>query len=330
MVVEPLGVVVPVMDEERWVRRCVAALHAAAEVAGITLDVLVVDDGSTDATPAVLDEMADRGLVRVHHQPNRGRFEARRTGLEMLTTEDVLLVDSRVLVDPGAFAHVQRLRAEDPSARVWNGHVEVDTSNPYAAFWSGITRVGWRAYFARPRHVSYGPEEFDRYPKGTTMFLAPRRTLLEAAGAFTSLYDDVRLASDDTRMLREVARAERIHLSPGFSCRYHGRDSLQGWLRQAWFRGTTFVDGYLGDAGRAVPVAAGLTAAAAVAGALAVRRPRTALAAAAAGCAGLAGLTAASGGTAREVRAVAGLAVPFAAVFGAGVARGLALVLRSR
>lgn len=324
-----LGVVMPVMNEERWVRRSVPALLAAGREAGLDLDVVVVDDGSTDGTSGVLDEMAARGLLRVHHQPNRGRFEARRAGLELLSTEDVLLLDARVLVDVHALAHVVELRARDPRARAWNGHVEVDTANPYAAFWSGITRVGWRAYFADPRQVSYGPDEFDRFPKGTTMFLAPRAALLAAAGRFTTIVGDVRLASDDTRMLRELSREHRIHMSPGFSCRYHGRDSLRGWLTQAWFRGTTFVDGYLGEPHRAVPVGTGLGVALAGGAAVMVRRPGLAAAGAVCSAVALAGLVAASGGGRAETRAVAGLAVPFAAVFCAGVVRGLALVLRS-
>jgi glycosyltransferase involved in cell wall biosynthesis len=326
-----LGVVMPVHNEEDWVTRSVPAVLAAAERAGWDVDVVVVDDGSTDGTGEVLDRLAADGSIRVLHQPNRGRFEARRAGLAALATQDVLLVDARVLVDPTALEHVRQAREVDPSARVWNGHVEVASEgNPYAAFWSGVTKVGWRRYFAHPRPVRFGLADFNAYPKGTTMFLAPRETLLEAAGSFTSLFDDVRLASDDTRMLREVARVHDITIAPGFSCRYHGKDSLRKWARQGWFRGTTFVDGYLGDSRRATPGLVALGVAAAVAATLAVRRPRWLLVGAAAGSAAAAGAVRASGGTAREAVSVAGLLVPFAGVFGAGLVRGLLLARQSR
>lgn len=331
MSVPTLGVVMPVYNEEHWVTRSLPALEEAAARAGWPLEIVAVDDGSTDGTGAVLDRYAAEGRLRVIHGPNRGRFEARRAGLDALGTADTLLIDARVLIHADSLRHVIAERANDPSLRVWNAHVDVASEqNLYAAFWAGLTKVGWRAYFANPRPVTFGIEEFNSYPKGTTMFLAPRELLLAATESFDSVFDDVRLASDDTRMLRHVAEAASIHIDPGFSCTYHGRDAFSKWLKQSYFRGTTFVDGYLGEPGRTRTASVTLAAAAVAGTAVLARRPRWAASAVGAGVAVAAAAAKASGATPKETAAVAGLLVPFAAVFGTGFVRGLVLAGRAR
>src|SRR5687768_14348450 len=96
-----LGVVVPAYNEGAWVRRALDALEVAARRADWPLEVVVVDDGATDAESlAVLDEVAGRPHVQVLHQPNAGRFAARRHGLETVTADLVLLLDARVEVAP--------------------------------------------------------------------------------------------------------------------------------------------------------------------------------------------------------------------------------------
>lgn len=255
---EVLGVVMPVFNEGDWIRRSVAALREAAGIAGWPIHVVVVDDGSTDETVAILDEMAAAGAVELLRQPNSGRFAARLAGLRALDEGHVLLLDARVLLDRGALVALRRHLAEDPGSR-WNAHVNVSTAgNPWAAFWSGLTKVGWRKYFAHPRRVSFGVGDFNSYPKGTGAFAAPTAAILTAAGGFTSLFSDERFASDDTRLLRKLAETADINIDPDFSCLYFGKDTFEKWVKQSFFRGTTFVDGYVGSRRNAVLILLGL------------------------------------------------------------------------
>ncbi|WP_258726406.1 glycosyltransferase family 2 protein [Cellulomonas sp. NS3] len=332
---DALSVVIPVYNEEVWVRTAVEALLAAGTAAGLTLDVVAVDDGSTDGTPEVLDALARTTGIRVLHQANAGRLAARGAGVEAAREPWVLLLDSRVIVQPDSLRWLRAQVAANPDRRVWCGHVDVETQgNAFAAFWSGLVKIGWRRYTARPRLVSFGSEDFDYYPKGTGCLLLSRSLLQDAVQGFDSLYDEAHLASDDTRLLRYVASQERIWLSPDFSFRYHGKTGARGFVRQAYFRGTTFVDGYLGQPGvvrRALLAALGVGALTAVA---AVRRPRLGAAGVAAVLVAVPATVRAVGGSAYEVRAAATLTPVFVPVFGAGVLRGLALaaarVVRAR
>lgn len=322
-----ITVVMPVYNEGVWVERAVHALEVAAQTAGLDVTVVVVDDGSEGETVALLDVLASDGRISLVRQENGGRFAARRRGLAEVRTAHTLLLDARVILHPTALNAVCDGVAK--GYEVFNAHVDVVTEgNLWAAFWSGITKVGWRRYFARPRRVSFGLAEFDAYPKGTGAFFAPTALLVAASEAFTSLFADQRFASDDTRMLRNVAERSPITIDPDFRVDYFGRDSGRRWAKQTYFRGTTFVDGYLGDSRRALPllVLVGIGVSAVAVGV--IRAPRLMSGAFLLSEAIVALGIRLCGGDAREVRAGVALASPFGVIFGAGILRGLLMVAR--
>ncbi len=328
---DALSVVIPVYNEERWIGRCLDAIQESARRAGLRLDLVVVDDGSTDGTAAVLATRDGHDGTRVLTQANAGRVAARHAGLEAATEPWVLLLDSRVITAADALPWIREQVRSHPERTVWNGHVDVDTAdNPYAAFWSGLVKIGWRAYTRRPRLVSFGADEFDAYPKGTGCLLLPAEVLRGALGDFSSLYDDRSLASDDTRVLRDIAERHRIWISPDFAFTYHGKSGYRGFVRQSYFRGTTFVDGYLGQSAVLGALIVGAVAGAAVTAGLAVWKPRLAAGIVVAGLVAVPTVVRSVGGSSGEVRAAATLTPVFVPTFGAGVVRGLALAAAAR
>jgi glycosyltransferase involved in cell wall biosynthesis len=331
MLVPSLSVVIPVYNEQDWIPRCVEALTVSARQAQWPIEIVVVDDGSTDATPERLAGLAVSHDVTVVSQSNRGRFEARRAGLAKAAGQQVLLLDSRVIIDPGSLSFLRDQLTGFDDRIVWNGHINVASEkNPYAGFMAGLVKIPWRRYCADPRLMSFGIEEFDVFPKGTGFFCAPRQMLIDASDAFVSLYEDARLASDDTGVLRWIASRHRIFLAPELSATYNGRETLKKFAAQSYYRGTTFVDSYLASPG---PARNGLFAAlgVGVAGlAVASRKPKTALAIGMAGSAAAGAAVKRFGATDAEARAVAKLVPLFGAGFGAGVVRGLVLAFRAR
>ena len=119
------------------------------------------------------------------------------------------------------------------------------TDSPYGEFWRLLAELAWRDYFDEPRTTSFGIEEFDRFPKGTTCFLAPRVLLASAFAEFRSHYADIRLANDDTPVIRAVAAQERIHISPEFACDYAPRTtSARASFATPCTAASVFLDGH--------------------------------------------------------------------------------------
>ena len=90
---EPLiSVIVPVYNAEKYLGQCMESIVAQSYT---RLEILVVDDGSTDGSGAMCDRWAERDKrIRVFHQPNGGHSAARNTALDNMSGELVMMVDS--------------------------------------------------------------------------------------------------------------------------------------------------------------------------------------------------------------------------------------------
>jgi glycosyltransferase involved in cell wall biosynthesis len=321
-----LSIVMPVHNEAAHLPATVRALLSAVDGSGFDAELVLVDDGSTDGSAYVARSVADgRVSLNVVLQPNRGRFDARRAGLAEARGDFVLFLDSRVLLGQDALRFV---RTRLQSAPVWNGHVYVDADNALGEFWRLLAELAWRDYFDNPRTTSFGVAEFDRFPKGTTCFLAPRALLESAFARFRSHYANIRLANDDTPILREVASEEPIHISPEFSCVYSPRTTLAGFLRHAVHRGTVFLDGHGTPESRFFPVVAAFFPMSAALALAALRHPRLVPLALAACGAAAAAYGAHAGRSARDVQVLATVTPVYAVGHSIGMWRGLFELLR--
>ena len=121
-----LSVVVPALNEEAALAGAVEDLlkELRPEVAG--LDVIVVDDGSTDRTPAIADTLAaEHPEVRaLHHPVNRGIGAAYRTALAAAQGDH--LVDFRGDHENAAAELAQAVRHVRPGALVTTHHLSSD------------------------------------------------------------------------------------------------------------------------------------------------------------------------------------------------------------
>ena len=250
----------PVYNEGGGIRSTVADLiEAARRAPSLSVDLVVVDDGSTDGSRAAAALAASDLPTQVVVQANSGRHAARWRGIQEADGELVLFLDSRVSLEPNALVFIEGRLALAQDDDVWNAHVyALAGGNPYGRFWNALTVIAFGAYFANPRTTYFDHATFESFPKGTTCFLAPRALLLDAMSSNESLYSDSRSVDDDTPMIRRIAQRRPIGISPEFSCLYRPRESFSAFMRHAFHFGVAFVDGHgRRDAGL-YPVVVGL------------------------------------------------------------------------
>jgi glycosyltransferase involved in cell wall biosynthesis len=117
--VATLSVVIPVFNMGRFLPDAVASVEAQA-LPGV--EIIVVDDGSTDDTPAVIAALGDRVIPR--RQANRGPAAARNAGIELASAELLAFLDADDLWPAGKLAmQVGRLE-RDPQLDVVLGRIQ--------------------------------------------------------------------------------------------------------------------------------------------------------------------------------------------------------------
>jgi hypothetical protein len=92
-----ISVIIPVYNEQSTVHEVIARVRALP----LPLDIIVVDDGSTDGTHDVLTQEDGDGVVRVYTSPtNFGKGAAIRIGLSFAQGEVVIIQDADLELDP--------------------------------------------------------------------------------------------------------------------------------------------------------------------------------------------------------------------------------------
>lgn len=93
-----ISVIIPVYNVEKYLRECVDSVLSQTYS---NLEILLIDDGSTDSSGEICDEYATRdGQIRVIHQKNGGLSAARNAGLDAASGQYICFIDSDDFVAP--------------------------------------------------------------------------------------------------------------------------------------------------------------------------------------------------------------------------------------
>lgn len=134
-----LSVVIPVFNEERWL----AELVRRVQVVPIPKELILVNDFSTDNTPAILKQLEQQyDNVRVFHQPkNMGKGAALREGFKHCTGDLVIVQDADWEYDPAEFPKLIQPIVEG-RADVVIGSRFIGESHRVLYFWHSIANRG--------------------------------------------------------------------------------------------------------------------------------------------------------------------------------------------
>ncbi|MDE2311683.1 MAG: glycosyltransferase [Patescibacteria group bacterium] len=191
-----ISVSIPAYNEEKYIGECLKSLlaNAPAEL----LEVIVVDNASTDRTAAVAGSFAG---VRVVKEPQKGLTRARQRGFVESRGEILACIDADTRIWEGWFPQIMKEFQKDPRLVCLSGPFHFydlpHKQNVLVRFWN------WCA-----AHVS---GTFGVVAQGGNYVI--RRSALEQIGGFDT---SIEFYGEDTNIARRLAKVGKVKFTPSF------------------------------------------------------------------------------------------------------------------
>ncbi|MCQ2497392.1 MAG: glycosyltransferase [Lachnospiraceae bacterium] len=107
-----ISIIVPAYNIENYIARCLDSILAQTYT---ELQIIIVDDGSTDGTPQICDEYVTKdSRIKVIHKKNGGVSTARNAGLKEATGKYIGYVDPDDYIEPDMYERMHRAMINNP------------------------------------------------------------------------------------------------------------------------------------------------------------------------------------------------------------------------
>lgn len=134
-----ISVIVPVYNMEQYLERCI---NSIVDQTYRNLEIILVDDGSTDRSPRMCDEYAQKdGRIKVVHKVNGGLSDARNAGLQVATGTYIGYVDSDDWIEPQMYQRMYEACIEHQAqvavcryAKIYRDHVDREGNGQVTVF----------------------------------------------------------------------------------------------------------------------------------------------------------------------------------------------------
>jgi glycosyltransferase involved in cell wall biosynthesis len=118
-----LSVVIPIYNELHTIEEVVRRVRGT----GLPVEMVLVDDGSSDGTRDILDRWRDQPDMKIiFHEKNQGKGAALRTGFASATGDVVIVQDADLEYDPGEFAKLVQPIVENQADVVFGSRFSGD------------------------------------------------------------------------------------------------------------------------------------------------------------------------------------------------------------
>lgn len=134
-----ISVIVPIYNAEKYLVRCLDSLIMQDYR---NLEIILVNDGSSDRSPVICDEYAVRdSRIKVIHKINAGVSEARNSGLDIATGDYIHCTDSDDWVEPYTFTVLAGTVTDSPCDIVrfnaYNSSRQIINALPFRGVYEG-------------------------------------------------------------------------------------------------------------------------------------------------------------------------------------------------
>lgn len=202
-----VSVVIPAFNAERFLA---TTLSSVQKQTYDTLEVLVVDDGSTDATARIAEQYARADpRIRIMTQSNGGVASARNLGLRHARSEYVAFLDADDIWHPTKIERQLKVLLRGQAAAVYALYRLIDVQDR-------VIESGpfWRTGGALPTHLV-------TWPIGNGSSIMTRRDLALAVGGFDPTYRDLHAGgSEDLDFELKLAARFPISVIPEYLVGY--------------------------------------------------------------------------------------------------------------
>lgn len=108
---EAISVIIPVYNVEKYLEKCI---RSVVEQTYINLEIILVDDGSTDQSGSICDKWLEKDeRIRVIHKVNGGLSDARNAGLNAASGVYIGFVDSDDYIHPEMYQRLYENRLSE-------------------------------------------------------------------------------------------------------------------------------------------------------------------------------------------------------------------------
>jgi glycosyltransferase involved in cell wall biosynthesis len=131
-----LSVIVPVYNERRTLAEILRRIRAV-ELPSMSVEVVVVDDGSSDGSDKVLSALQDSTVRVITHPKNRGKGAAIATGLDAVRGDLVLVQDADLEYDPDDWHRLLDPIIKGKAQVVYGSRFTGERKNMFPSHWMG-------------------------------------------------------------------------------------------------------------------------------------------------------------------------------------------------
>lgn len=209
-----ISVVIPTYNGEATLTQCLDAVFRSDYP---DYEVIVVDDCSTDGTPALASGFRCRLIC---HEQNRGAAAAKNTGAAAASGDVIFFIDSDILLRPDALSRVAE-NLQDQAVDAVVGLL--DKEMPYPEFGSQFKNLWMHYTYARL------PDEY--VGVFYTSAAAARAEVFRALGGFDERYTGASITEDIELGMRLLTAGHRVRLDKQLAAVHLKRYTLPGLIR---------------------------------------------------------------------------------------------------
>lgn len=222
-----ISVIIPTFNEQTTIASCLQSLQQQTQ---LHLEIIVVDDGSTDQTISRAKQLISGNQIKIFRQPHQGPGTARNLGAHKSRGDILVFVDADMTFDPQFIAKLVQPILNRKTIGTFTKDERVSNSdNPWANSWSLLR--GFKSGHMHP----------ENYPDHQPVFRAIMRQEFVKVGGF-----DINRGYDDDWSLSEKL-GKKATLVSGAIIYHTNPNSLQEIFTQSrWMAKRRYKYGLLG------------------------------------------------------------------------------------